>query len=133
MSHSDGEKGEVLIIVATILRYDPEEKCYCPATLVHCRPLPPPTIDISAAGQTIQRHVPASSAKNAIICLALIISILGMVVQITALSGWWQPWGERVVWKTGRSRWGLTVRPAEGDAAESTGTEDEKTPPPTPY
>ncbi|KAA8571907.1 hypothetical protein EYC84_001856 [Monilinia fructicola] len=103
-----------------------EEKCYCPAAIVHCHPLSS-TTDITLAGPITQPPEPASSAKNAIVCFALIISILGILMQIVALNGWWTPWGERVVWKKGGSRWGLTVRPAESDVMKIT-ADDEKTP-----
>lgn len=36
---------------------------------------------------------------------ALAMSVCGVLVQMMVLSGWWSPWGEKIVWRKGGSGW----------------------------
>ncbi|KAF5874403.1 uncharacterized protein Bfra_004410 [Botrytis fragariae] len=77
-----------------------EEICYCPASISHCTPTPPESITIRN-----QDSGPETPVKQIIIYFALAMSICGILVQIVVLSGWWSPWGEKIVWRKGASGW----------------------------
>lgn len=80
-----------------------EEICYCPASISHCAPNPP-TESLAIQDQN-QDPEPETPVKQMMMCFALAISICGILVQMAVLNGWWNPWGENIVWRKGRSGW----------------------------
>ncbi|KAF7944621.1 uncharacterized protein EAE97_005254 [Botrytis byssoidea] len=76
------------------------EICYCPASISHCTPTPTESITIQNQNQDSGPDIPV---KEIIMYFALAISICGILVKIVVLSGWWSPWGEKIVWRKGGS------------------------------
>ncbi|KAF7939432.1 hypothetical protein EAE99_001237 [Botrytis elliptica] len=79
-----------------------EEICYCPASISRCTPTPTESITIQNQNEDSGHETPV---KQIIMYFALAMSICGILVQMVVLSGWWSPWGEKLVWRKRRSGW----------------------------